>query len=181
MLQICFMWFDAKCFCVLDVCVWRIAIRNQYYYFTNNSLEIKLIDTICKEYKYNQEIKSYKPKFESQVKPILNAANLQMWATNLVSKGEGAHKSIAKQPMNNPVWKEIMDLPYLGRLGVRLCLQGHQPIMAAIQATYNTLYALRQGIPPSELQGIAEKNLVSKFDGSEDYERWIEQFLEPDH
>lgn len=55
---------------------------------------------------YNE---SYKPKFESQVKPILNAANLQMWATNLVSKGEGAHKSVAKQPMNNPTWKEIMD------------------------------------------------------------------------
>jgi len=55
---------------------------------------------------YNEE---YAPKFESQVKPILNAANLQMWATNLVKKGEGAHKAIAKQPMNDPQWKEIMD------------------------------------------------------------------------
>lgn len=55
---------------------------------------------------YNE---NYKPTFESQVQPILNAANLQMWATNLVSKGEGAHKAVAKQPMNNPQWKEIMD------------------------------------------------------------------------
>ena len=55
---------------------------------------------------YNEK---YAPKFESQVKPILNAANLQMWATNLVSKGEGAHKAVAKQPMNDPQWKEIMD------------------------------------------------------------------------
>jgi len=53
--------------------------------------------------------KNYAPKFESQVKPILNAANLQMWATNLVSKGEGAHKSIARMPMDNPQWKEVMD------------------------------------------------------------------------
>lgn len=55
---------------------------------------------------YNE---NYVPKFESQVKPMLNAANLQMWATNLVSNGEGAHKNVAKQPMNNPQWKEIMD------------------------------------------------------------------------
>ena len=55
---------------------------------------------------YNE---NYTPTFESQVQPILNAANLQMWATNLVSKGEGAHKAVAKQPMNNPQWKEIMD------------------------------------------------------------------------
>ncbi|ARV14112.1 LodA/GoxA family CTQ-dependent oxidase [Polaribacter sp. SA4-12] len=55
---------------------------------------------------YNE---NYVPKFESQVKPMLNAANLQMWATNLVSKGEGAHKAVAKQTMKNPKWKEIMD------------------------------------------------------------------------
>ncbi len=55
---------------------------------------------------YNEK---YAPKFDSQVKPILNAANLQMWATNLVSKGEGAHKSIAKMPMEHPKWKEVMD------------------------------------------------------------------------
>jgi len=52
---------------------------------------------------------NYAPKFESQIKPILNAANLQMWATNLVSAGEGAHKKVAKQPMNNPQYKEIMN------------------------------------------------------------------------
>ena len=74
--------------------------------------------------------------------------------------------------------KDIMDLPYLGSMGVRLCLQGHQPIMAAIQATYNTLSDLRKGVPPSELRGIPNKNLVSKFDGSGDYDLWIEQFLE---
>jgi len=55
---------------------------------------------------YNEK---YAPKFDSQVKPILNAANLQMWATNLVSKGEGAHKSIANMPMKDPQWKEVMD------------------------------------------------------------------------
>jgi len=52
---------------------------------------------------------AYSPKFESQIKPILNAANLQMWATNLVSSGEGAHKRVAKQPMNKPQYKEIMN------------------------------------------------------------------------
>jgi len=87
---------------------------------------------------------------------------------------------IAKLPLIlGGAGKEIMDLPYLGSMGVRLCLQGHQPIMASIQATYNTLSALKKGISPSELEGVADESLVSKFDGSQDYERWIQAFLEP--
>ena len=40
---------------------------------------------------------------------------------------------------------ELMDLDYLSPLGARICLQGHPPYMAAIQATYATLKALREG------------------------------------
>jgi carboxyvinyl-carboxyphosphonate phosphorylmutase len=73
---------------------------------------------------------------------------------------------------------EIMELEYLGSMGVRICLQGHQPAMAAIQAVYNTLKALRAGINPAELEGIPDKALVEKFTRNEDYDRWIEDFLE---
>lgn len=51
---------------------------------------------------------SYQPNFENQIKPILNAAHLQMWATNLVSEGQGAHKKVAEQSMENPTWKSMM-------------------------------------------------------------------------
>ena len=73
---------------------------------------------------------------------------------------------------------EIMEREYLGSMGVRICLQGHQPAMAAIQATYNTLKALREGVDPAELGGIPNKTLVEKLTRNEDHDRWIEEYLE---
>src|SRR5262249_20313676 len=40
------------------------------------------------------------------------------------------------------VGPEVMDLDYLGARGVRVCLQGHQPFMAAVSAVHETLRAL---------------------------------------
>lgn len=72
----------------------------------------------------------------------------------------------------------VKDLDYLASMGVRICLQGHQPVMAAIQATYSTLKALRQGVKPSGLEGIPEKELVSRLSREGDYEHWMQDFLE---
>lgn len=72
----------------------------------------------------------------------------------------------------------IKDLDYLASMGVRICLQGHQPAMAAIQATYNTLKALRQGVKPSDLEGIPQNELVDRLSRSDDYNRWMKDFLE---
>jgi hypothetical protein len=52
----------------------------------------------------------YKPDFDNQIKPILNAANLQMWATNLVEGGQGNHKAVAELPKDNPGWPELMSI-----------------------------------------------------------------------
>lgn len=73
---------------------------------------------------------------------------------------------------------EVKDLDYLASMGVRICLQGHQPVMAAVQATYDTLRALRQGVKPSDLKGIPSKKLVDHLSRSEDFERWMNDFLE---
>ena len=43
---------------------------------------------------------------------------------------------------------EILDPDYLSSRGVRVCLQGHQPFAAAVQAIHDTLSALRAGTPP---------------------------------
>ena len=72
---------------------------------------------------------------------------------------------------------EIMDLDYLGAEGVRVCLQGHQPFMAAIQAVHDTLKALRDGTPPAELQGVASGDLVKQVTRDADYRCWMEDFL----
>ncbi|MEQ9608973.1 MAG: isocitrate lyase/PEP mutase family protein [Kiloniellaceae bacterium] len=72
---------------------------------------------------------------------------------------------------------EIMDLDYLSAMGVRLCLQSHAPFMAAVQATYDTLKALRDGTPPKELKGVATPETMKRLTRAADYRAWTEDFL----
>jgi len=60
---------------------------------------------------------------------------------------------------------------------VRISLQGHQPIMAALQAAYATMRALRDGMPPSALPGMPQAGLVRQVTRSDDYDRWTRDFL----
>jgi len=72
---------------------------------------------------------------------------------------------------------EIMDLDYLSAMGVRLCLQSHAPFMAAVQATYDTLKALREGVAPKELNGVASPDTMKRLTRAADYRAWTEDFL----
>ncbi len=72
---------------------------------------------------------------------------------------------------------EVMDLDYLSAKGVRVCLQGHQPFAAAVRAVHDTLKALRNGTPPSELGGLATPGLMKQVSREENYRRWVEDFL----
>lgn len=72
---------------------------------------------------------------------------------------------------------DIMDLDYLASQGVSLCLQGHQPVMAAMQATYDTLKALRDGTKPSDLNNRFDKNLINQWSRVDAYDQWIKDFL----
>ena len=72
---------------------------------------------------------------------------------------------------------EIKDRDYLAARGVRVALQGHQPIMAAVQAVHATLKALRDGTPPSELQGLPQGGLMGRATREADYKRWTREFL----
>ena len=73
--------------------------------------------------------------------------------------------------------KELLDLPYLSERGVRICLQGHQPFAAGVQAVYETLKALREGTPPEKLQGVASEELMKRVTRGNDYARWMKDFL----
>ena len=73
---------------------------------------------------------------------------------------------------------DIMDLDYLASQGVSLCLQGHQPVMAAMQATYDTLKALREGTKPSVLNNHFDKNLIRQWSKVDVYDQWMQDFLE---
>jgi carboxyvinyl-carboxyphosphonate phosphorylmutase len=72
---------------------------------------------------------------------------------------------------------EVMDLDYLSGRGVRICLQGHQPFMAAVQAVHDTLKALRDGTPPAEIENLASAELMKQVTRDGDYRRWTKDFL----
>jgi len=74
--------------------------------------------------------------------------------------------------------EELKDLDYLSSKGVRICLQGHQPFMAAVQACYNTLQSLRDGVSPAQLEGLPDKTLLRNLDRSEQFDQWIEDYLQ---
>lgn len=75
------------------------------------------------------------------------------------------------------VGAEIADRDYLGSRGVRICLQGHQPFMAAVAAVRDTMQALRAGTPPSKLANIAPAQLMQELSRDADYARWSVSFL----
>ena len=73
--------------------------------------------------------------------------------------------------------KELFDKAWLASKGVRICLQGHQPFMAAVQAVFETLSALRNGESPHKLSAVASAELMQRLTRNEDYQRWMKDCL----
>jgi carboxyvinyl-carboxyphosphonate phosphorylmutase len=73
---------------------------------------------------------------------------------------------------------ELMDLDYLSAKGVRICLQGHQPFMAAVAAAHLTLKALREGTSPAKLDGVASAEFMKSVTRDADYRRRIKDYLD---
>ena len=72
---------------------------------------------------------------------------------------------------------EFYDKKWLNSVGVRVCLTGHQPIRAAVQGLYNTLKALRDGVAPKDLTGLASSELMNKVTRLDDYKKWTKEYL----
>jgi len=75
------------------------------------------------------------------------------------------------------VGKELLDLAYLSERNVRVCLQGHQPFMAAVQAVHDTLKALREGTPADHLEHVADDEMMKRLTRNGDYARWSKDWL----
>jgi oxaloacetate decarboxylase len=58
--------------------------------------------------------------------------------------------------------EEMSNSIYLAGQRVRIALQGHAPVAAATQAVYETLKALREGLPPKQLKGLASSELTGR-------------------
>ena len=73
----------------------------------------------------------------------------------------------------------LADRGYLATRGVRIALQGHLPSAAAIRAVHDTLKALRDGMAPADVPGVAGEALMKLVTRDADYRRWIADFLVP--
>jgi oxaloacetate decarboxylase len=71
----------------------------------------------------------------------------------------------------------IGDKAYLGGKGVRVALQGHHPFSASVQAVYDTLKAMREGVAAKELKGVASSETMARVTRAGDYKSWTEKFL----
>ena len=68
-------------------------------------------------------------------------------------------------------------LDWLAARRVRVALRTHAPFSAAVQAVYDTLKALREGVPPRELKNIAPPELMRRITRADDYQLWTKHFL----
>ena len=73
---------------------------------------------------------------------------------------------------------ELQDKEWLGDNGVRVALQGHLPFSAAVKAVYDTLKALRDGVPPADLRpNLATDDQMAQFTRRATYNQWTADFL----
>jgi carboxyvinyl-carboxyphosphonate phosphorylmutase len=75
------------------------------------------------------------------------------------------------------VGKELRDREFLAARGVRICLQGHQPFAACVQALHQTMKALREGASPESLSGIADESLMARVSRAEQYATHMREFF----
>ena len=72
---------------------------------------------------------------------------------------------------------ELRDLDYLSGARVRICLQGHQPFAAAVEAVRATLTALRNGTQPGDLQGLASAETMAVATDAARYQKDSDAWL----
>jgi oxaloacetate decarboxylase len=71
----------------------------------------------------------------------------------------------------------VTDRAALAQLGVKVCLQGHQPLMAAVQAIHDTMKALREGTPANALPNIAPDAMMKRLTRDARYRAAIKEFM----
>jgi carboxyvinyl-carboxyphosphonate phosphorylmutase len=72
---------------------------------------------------------------------------------------------------------ELQDVQYLSEIGVRVALQGHLPLRAALCAIHETMKALRDGALPAQINGLLSPAATDHLARVDDYRRWTEKYL----
>ena len=60
---------------------------------------------------------------------------------------------------------------------VRISLQGHLPIMAAVQSVYETMKALRDGTDPLEIKNVASSTLLKTITRAASHDEAMRRYL----
>lgn len=71
----------------------------------------------------------------------------------------------------------IADAAFLSSRRVRVALLGHPTFPAAVQAAYDTLKAVREGVPVAKIQGVASNDMMKKYTREGDYAQWMRDYL----
>ena len=72
---------------------------------------------------------------------------------------------------------ELKDADYLASRGARIALQGHNPIRAAVQAIYETMRAMRDGVQPEDLKGMPSNELLRIAMAEDAYDDVMKKYL----
>jgi carboxyvinyl-carboxyphosphonate phosphorylmutase len=73
--------------------------------------------------------------------------------------------------------EDMTDGDYLANQRVRIALQSHAPFAAATLAVYETLKALRAGLPPKDIKGLAASDLTGRVTREADVKARTAEFL----
>ncbi len=72
---------------------------------------------------------------------------------------------------------EDLDKAYLASRGVRVVTRGSIAIMAAVQAVYVTLKAMREGAPRDAAGNLASKELMRLVTAQDEHSAWMREFM----
>ena len=70
----------------------------------------------------------------------------------------------------------LSDRKALAGYGVRICLQGHRPFLAAMRACHEALTALANGTAPADIKGL-DAEALAQATRRPDYEAWTAKYL----
>jgi carboxyvinyl-carboxyphosphonate phosphorylmutase len=91
---------------------------------------------------------------------------------------EAVHKVCRLPLILGGATPELSDKQWLAEHGVRVALQGHQPLYASVKAVYDTLKHLREGGSTAALKDrVASEELLDVALRQKDYKRWQGEYL----
>ena len=73
--------------------------------------------------------------------------------------------------------KDMRDPAWLAGQGVRFLLRGHHTFSASVQAIHDTMQALRDGVAPEDVAGMASSDLMRAVTKGDDYTRQGKDWL----